>query len=184
MPIRCAPACPASPASRCRRTASAPARRRGAVKAGNRASRSTSAARKTTDTGPAPPHQDRARKTRLPEGEAGNELSLEREVGQPAGGTVGSVGASGFSGSVGVSTGGGIMVSGGRVSSVGGGVMVSSTGGGIGSGIVSSGVVCSTGGTGSGDITLSSRSEEAHTHKAPHHRGRRNGVLACLLGPG
>src|SRR3546814_1773957 len=87
--------------------------------------------------------------------EAGNELSLEREVGQPAGGTVGSVGASGFSGSVGVSTGGGIMVSGGRVSSVGGGVMVSSTGGGIGSGIVSSGVVCSTGGAGS-------RSEE-HT---------------------
>src|SRR3546814_9779507 len=79
----------------------------------------------------ATPHQDCARKTRLPEGEAGNELSLEREVGQPAGGTVGSVGASGFSGSVGVSTGGGIMVSGGRVSSVGGGVMVSSTGGGI-----------------------------------------------------
>src|SRR3546814_9643383 len=90
----------------------------------------------------ATPHQDCARKTRLPEGEASNELSLEREVGQPAGGTVGSVGASGFSGSVGVSTGGGIMVSGGRVSSVGGGVMVSSTGGGIGTGIVSSGVVC------------------------------------------
>src|SRR3546814_2304401 len=54
----------------------------------------------------------------ISEGEAGNELSLEREVGQPAGGTVGSVGASGFSGSVGASTGGGIMVSGGRVSSV------------------------------------------------------------------
>src|SRR3546814_5533641 len=98
--------------------------------------------------------------------EAGNELSLEREVGQPAGGTVGSVGASGFSGSVGVSTGGGIMVSGGRVSSVGGGVMVSSTGGGIGSGIVSSGVVCSTGGTGSGDITLSSSRPQAASSNA------------------
>src|SRR3546814_6571023 len=49
MPIRCAPACPASPASRCPRTASAPARRRGAAKAGNRASRSTSAARRSEE---------------------------------------------------------------------------------------------------------------------------------------
>src|SRR3546814_13665432 len=83
----------------------------------------------------ATPHQDCARKTRLPEGEAGNELSLERDVGQPAASTVGSVGASGVSGTVGVSTGGGIMVSGGRAAAVGGGVMLSSTSGGIGSGL-------------------------------------------------
>src|SRR3546814_11538833 len=57
--------------------------------------------------------------------------------------------------------------------------MVASTGGGIGSGIVSSGVVCSTGGAGSGDITLSSSRPQAASSNAAAARGRRPCFIAC-----
>src|SRR5690606_28980168 len=52
------------------------------------------------------------RKTRLPGGRRAMSGSWRESWGQPSGGAVESVGTSGFTGSVGVSTGGGIVVSG------------------------------------------------------------------------
>src|SRR3546814_18116310 len=52
---------------------------------------------------PGDPARKLRKKNPPPQREAGTELSLESKVGQTAGGTVGSVGASGFSGSVGLS---------------------------------------------------------------------------------